>query len=186
MEEIQLFLDDAKESMDKSIAHLQFELSKVRAGRASAGMLEGLTIDYYGSQSPISQVSSITTPDARTVLIKPFERSILHLIEKTIKDSNLGINPQNDGEVIRLNIPALTEERRRDLVKQTRTEGENCRIRVRTIRKETNEELKKLQKDGAAEDAIKDAEGKVQKLTDTYIAKVDEVLGKKEAEIMTV
>ena len=186
MEEIQFFLDDAKDTMDKSIAHLQFELTKIRAGRASPSMVEGLQVDYYGSMTPMSQVASVTTPDARTLVIKPWERPMLAVIEKTIKDSNLGFNPQNDGEIIRINIPSLTEERRRDLVKQTRTEGENARIRIRSIRKETNEELKKLQKDGASEDEIKDAEAKVQKLTDAYISKVDEVLVKKDAEIMTV
>lgn len=186
MEEIQMFLDDAKESMDKTIAHLQFELQKIRAGRASTGMLEGLTVDYYGTQSPLSQVASVTAPDAKTLLIKPWERNILALIEKAIKEANLGFNPQNDGEQVRINIPPLTEERRKDLVKQTKNEGESCRIRVRTVRKETNEELKKLQKEGASEDAVKDAEAKVQKLTDSYISKVDEILSKKEAEIMTV
>ena len=186
MEEIQFFLDDAKDSMDKSIAHLQFELNKIRAGRAAPSMVEGLSVDYYGSMTPLSQVASVTTPDARTLIIKPWEKPMLSVIEKTIKDSNLGFNPQNDGEIIRINIPSLTEERRKDLAKQTRTEGENARVRVRSIRKETNEELRKLQKDGASEDEIKDAEAKVQKLTDTYISKVDEVLYKKEAEIMTV
>ncbi len=186
MEEIQLYLDDAKESMDKSIAHLLHELSKIRAGRATPGMLEGLAVDYYGTITPLSQVASVSTPDARTLLIKPWEKGMLNVIEKAIKDGNFGFNPQNDGEQIRINVHALTEERRRDLVKQTKNEGEACRIRVRTIRKETNEELKKLQKDGASEDAIKDAEAKVQKLTDTYVAKVDELLHKKDAEIMTV
>lgn len=186
MEEIQFFLDDAKESMEKSIVSLQHELAKIRAGRANPGMLDGLAIDYYGSITPLSQVASVTTPDARTIMIKPWEKKVIVLIEKAIKDGNLGFNPQNDGEQIRITIPPLTEERRKDLVKQTRNEGEASKIRVRNVRKETNEELKKLQKEGAPEDAIKDAEAKVQKLTDTFIAKVDEVLSKKEVEIMTV
>ncbi len=186
MEEIQFFLDDAKDSMEKSIVSLQHELAKIRAGRANPGMLEGLAVDYYGSITPLSQVASVTTPDARTIMIKPWEKKVIVLIEKAIKDSNLGFNPQNDGEQIRITIPALTEERRKDLVKQTKGEGEASKIRIRNIRKETNEELKKLQKDGAAEDSIKEAEAKVQKLTDTFISKVDEVLGKKEIEIMTV
>lgn len=186
MEEIQFFLDDAKESMEKSIVSLQHELAKIRAGRANPGMLEGLAIDYYGSITPLSQVASVTTPDARTIMIKPWEKKVIVLIEKAIKDGNLGFNPQNDGEQIRITIPPLTEERRKELVKQTKNEGEASKVRVRNVRKETNEELKKLQKDGAAEDAIKDAEAKVQKLTDSYIAKVDEVLSKKEIEIMTV
>ncbi len=186
MEEIQMFLDDAKESMEKALSHLQLELQKIRAGRATPGMLEGLTVDYYGSQSPLSQVASVTAPDAKTILIKPWEKGLLSVIEKAIKEANLGFNPQNDGEVVRINVPPLTEERRRDLVKQTKNEGESCRVRVRTIRKETNEELKKLQKEGASEDAVKDAEAKVQKLTDIFVGKIDEVLSKKDAEIMTV
>jgi ribosome recycling factor len=186
MEEIQMFLDDAKESMEKALGHLQVELQKIRAGRATPGMIEGLSVDYYGSTTPLSQVASVTAPDARTILIKPWEKPMLSIIEKAIRDSGSGFNPQNDGEVVRINIPPLTEERRKDLVKQTKNEGENCRVRVRSIRKETNEELKKLQKEGASEDAVKDAEAKVQKLTDSHIAKVDEVLNKKEAEIMTV
>lgn len=186
MEEIELFLDDAKESMEKALSHLQHELQKIRAGRATPSMLEGLSVDYYGSVSPLSQVASVTAPDARTILIKPWEKSIISVIEKAIKEANLGFNPQNDGDVIRINIPPLTEERRKDLVKQTKTEGENCRIRVRTVRKDTNEELKKLQKEGASEDAVKDAEAKVQKLTDAFVSKIDEVLSKKESEIMTV
>lgn len=186
MEEIQFFLDDAKDSMEKSIVSLQHELAKIRAGRANPGMLEGLAVDYYGSITPLSQVASVTTPDARTIMIKPWEKKVIVLIEKAIKDSNLGFNPQNDGEQIRITIPALTEERRKDLVKQTKGEGEAGKIRIRNIRKETNEELKKLQKEGAAEDSIKEAEAKVQKLTDSFILKVEEVLSKKEIEIMTV
>ena len=186
MEEIQLFLDDCKDSMDKSIAHLLHELGKIRAGRANPGMLEGLSLEYYGSITPLSQVASVTTPDARTILIKPWEKNMLNIIEKTIKDANLGFNPQNDGEQIRINIPPLTEERRKDLVKQTKNEAEACRVRVRSIRKETNEELRKLQKEGASEDEVKDAEAKVQKFTDTYVAKIEEILVKKDAEIMTV
>lgn len=186
MEEIQLFLDDAKESMEKALTHLQHELVKVRAGRATPVMLEGLSVDYYGTMSALSQVASVTAPDARTLMIKPWEKPMLQVIEKAIKEANLGFNPQNDGDVIRINVPPLTEERRRDLVKQVKTEGESCKVRIRTIRKDTNEELKKLLKEGASEDSVKDAEGKVQKLTDTFIAKTDEVLSKKEAEIMTV
>lgn len=186
MEEIQLFLDDAKESMEKALGHLQHELQKIRAGRATPVMLEGLSVDYYGTMSALSQVASVTAPDARTLMIKPWEKSMLHIIEKSIKEANLGFNPQNDGDVIRINVPPLTEERRRDLVKQVKTEGENCKVRIRTVRKDTNEELKKLQKEGASEDAVKDAEAKVQKLTDGFVSKTDEVLSKKEAEIMTV
>ncbi len=186
MEEIQFYLDEAKSDMEKALGHLSTELAKLRAGKATPNMIDGLTVDYYGSLSPISQVAAVNTPDARTLIIKPWEKSMLAAIEKAIKDSNLGFNPQNDGEQIRINIPALTEERRRDLVKQTKGEGETSKVRVRSIRKDTNEGLKKLQKDGASEDAIKDAEARVQKLTDTFIAKVDDLLAKKEQEIMTV
>jgi len=186
MEEIELYLDDAKSTMDKAINHLASELTKIRAGKAMPTMLDGLFVEYYGSNTPLSQVASITTPDARTLMIKPFEKKMVSEIEKAIRNSNLGFNPQNDGECVRINVPALTEERRRDLVKQVKSEGEHGKVRIRNIRKDTNEELKKLLKDGASEDAIKDAEGKVQKLTDNYISKIDDLLAKKEAEIMTV
>jgi len=181
-----MFLDEAKSDMEKALIHLGVEFGKIRAGKAMPNMLDGLMVDYYGTPTPIAQVATINTPDARTLLIKPWERGVINEIEKAIKNSNLGLNPSNDGEMVRLNIPALTEERRRDLAKQVKNEGESGKVRMRTIRKETNEELKKLQKDGAAEDAIKDAEGKVQKLTDSYIVKIDELIVKKEAEIMTV
>lgn len=186
MEEIELYLDDAKSSMDKAINHLASELTKIRAGKAMPNMLDGLYVEYYGSQTPLSQVASVSTPDARTLMIKPFEKKLVSEIEKAIRNSNLGFNPQNDGESIRINVPLLTEERRRDLVKQVKGEGETGKIRIRNIRKDTNEELKKLLKDGAAEDAIKEAEAKVQKLTDNHIVKIDDLLAKKEAEIMTV
>lgn len=186
MEEIELYLDDAKSSMEKALNHLATELTKIRAGKATTNMLDGLYVDYYGSATPLSQVASITTPDARTLMLKPFEKKMVGEIEKAIRNSSLGFNPQNDGETIRINIPPLTEERRRDLVKQTKVEGESSKVRIRTIRKDTNEDLKKLLKEGASEDEIKDAEAKVQKLTDNSIVRIEEVLAKKEAEIMTV
>lgn len=186
MEEIQLFLEDAQSSMEKALNHLSSEFLKIRAGKAMPTMLDGLFVQYYGAPTPLSQVASVTTPDARTLLIKPWEKSTISEIEKAIRNSNLGFNPQNDGETVRINIPALTEERRKDLVKQSKNESENSKVRVRAIRKDTNEELKKLLKDGAAEDAIKEAEARVQKLTDTHIVKIDELLAKKEVEIMTV
>jgi ribosome recycling factor len=186
MEEIGMYLDDAKESMDKAINHLASELTKIRAGKATPHMLEGLYLDYYGSSTPLSQVASISTPDARTLMIKPFEKNMLSEIEKTIRNSSLGFNPQNDGETVRINVPALTEERRRDLVKQSKGECETSKVRIRNIRKDTNEDLKKLLKEGASEDAVKEAETKVQKLTDNFMIKIDEMLVKKEAEIMTV
>ena len=186
MEEIQIYLDEAKESMEKFLVHLSGELSKIRTGKAMPNMLDSLSIEYYGSQTPISQVAAVTVPDARTLQIKPWEKQVIKDIERAIINSNLGFNPQNDGETIRINLPMLTEERRIALVKQAKAEADNGKVRIRNIRKEVNEDLRKLIKEGAAEDAIKDAEAKVQKLTDAYIVKIDEMLAKKEVEIMTV
>ncbi len=186
MEEIEFYLDDTKESMDKAIKHLGIELAKIRAGRATPQMLDGLVVEYYGTPTALSQVSGINTPDARTLSIKPFEKSLLGPIERAIRNSDLGLNPQNNGEIIILSVPPLTEERRRDLTKKVKSEGEDAKISIRNIRKNTNEELKKLQKDGAAEDIIKSAEEKVQKITDSFIIIVDQTCDKKEKEIMTV
>jgi ribosome recycling factor len=186
MEEIQLYLDDTKDSMEKALKHTNSELAKIRAGKANPSMLDSLSVEYYGSATPLSQVSSITVPDARTIAIKPFERKMIAEIEKAIRNSDLGMTPQNDGDVVRLNIPPLTEERRRDLVKKVKGEIEAGKVSIRNIRKDTNEALRKLLKEGAAEDDIKRAEEKVQTLTDQYIAKVDSISSTKEAEIMTV
>lgn len=186
MEEINFYLDDAKESMEKTILHTNQELSKIRAGKAMPSMLDGLTVDYYGSHTPISQVSSINNLDARTLVIKPWERAMVSEIEKAIKKSDLGVQPQNDGDQIRLNFPPPTEERRKNLVKQAKQEVENGKVSIRTIRKDTNDELKKLLKDGAPEDAIKTAETKVQTLTDAHIRKLDEILASKEVDIMKI
>lgn len=186
MEEITFFLDEAKESMEKAIKHLDHELTKVRAGRASPQMLDGLTVIYYGSPTQLSQVASISTPDARTIAIKPFEKSLFNEIEKSIRNSDLGLNPQNNGEIIILSVPALTEERRRDLTKRVKSEGEEAKISIRNIRKNTNEELRKLLKEGASEDAVKMAEEKVQKTTDAFIVNIDQHCDKKEKEIMTI
>ncbi|MHC8948055.1 ribosome recycling factor [Sphingobacterium hungaricum] len=183
---ISLELDDCKESMSKAVVHTESELTKIRAGKASPGMLDGIFVDYYGSQTPLAQVSNINTPDARTIVIQPWEKTIFGAIEKAIIDSNIGLNPQNDGSVIRLVIPPLTEERRRDLVKKAKEETEKGRIAIRNIRKDTNESIKKLKNDGASEDEIKVGEAEVQKLTDTYIAKVDHLSELKEKDIMTV
>lgn len=181
-----MYLDEAKDMMEKAIKHFGSELTKIRAGKASPAMLEGITIDYYGVTTPLNQAATVSTPDARTLMIRPFERKIIGDIERAIINSELGLNPQNDGEQIRLNLPPLTEERRRDLVKQAKGESEGGKVRVRNIRKEINEGLRKLQKDGASEDDIKRAEEKVQQLTDSYITKVDQLLEAKEKEIMTV
>jgi len=186
MEEIELYLEDAKESMQKALKHTELELSKIRAGKASPNMLDGIMVDYYGVQSPIQNVSSITSPEARTLSVKPWEKGMMTTIEKAIRDANLGYNPQNNGESILINIPPMTEERRRNLVKQSKSEGEDGKVRIRTIRKDTNDELKKLLKEGASEDEVKAAEEKVQTLTNDYIALIEQTISKKEAEIMTI
>ncbi|MFC6998246.1 ribosome recycling factor [Rufibacter roseus] len=185
-EEINFYLSEAEESMQKSVQHTSVELTKIRAGKASPAMVEGLKVDYYGTPTPVSQVANVSAPDARTLMIKPWEKNMISEIGKAIKNSDLGLNPMQEADGIRLNIPALTEERRRELVKQAKNETENGKIRVRNIRKDVNDALRKLQKEGTSEDAVKDAEGKVQKLTDAYIVKLDELLSKKEAEIMTI
>lgn len=186
MEEIELFLDEAKELMQKAVDHTAAELVKIRAGKAMPNLLDGIMVPYYGAPTPLNQVSSVTTPDARTLAIKPFERNLISEIEKSIINSDLGLAPQNNGEIIILTIPALTEERRVQLVKQAKSECETGKISIRSVRKETNESLRKLQKEGASEDAIKRAEEQVQKFTDNYSAKIDELLVKKEADIMKV
>lgn len=186
MEELEIYLEEAKDHMEKSLHHVVTALAKIRAGRAMPNMLDGLMVEYYGNPTPLSQVASINTPDAKTLAIKPWEKNLLGEIEKTIINSDLGLNPQNDGEMIRLNIPPLTEERRRDLVKQTKQEGEHGKVRVRNVRKEANDSLKQLIKEHVSEDEVKRAESKVQDLTDSYIQKIDNLLAKKEEEIMTV
>lgn len=183
---ISLELDDCKDSMNKSVAHTENELTKIRAGKASPGMLDGVSVDYYGSATPLAQVSNVNTPDARTIVIQPWEKSLIGAIEKAIVDANLGLNPQNDGIVIRLAVPALTEERRRDLVKKVKEEAERGRIAIRNIRKDANESIKKLKNDGVSEDDIKTGEADVQKLTDGYIVKVDQLAELKEKDVMTV
>jgi len=184
MEEIELYLDEARELMTKAINHCAHELTKIRAGKANPSMLEGIQVSYYGAMTPLQQVSSITSPDARTLFVKPWEKTMIGEIEKQIMNANLGLNPQNDGQQVIINIPMLTEERRKQLVKQVGQECEHGRISVRSIRKETNESLKKIK--GVAEDDVKNAEENVQKLTDDSIAKIDALMKKKEAEIMTV
>jgi ribosome recycling factor len=185
-EEVQFCIDSTKEQMDKVIKHLESELLKIRAGKASPLMLEGIYIDYYGTKTPINQVANIAAPDPRTIIVQPWDKSILETIEKAILASNLGFNPQNNGEIIRIIVPPLSEERRKQLVKQVKNEGETAKISIRNARRDGNEELKKLKKEGVAEDEIKEAEEKIQKLTDNYINKIDEILEKKEKEILTI
>ena len=185
-EEIQFYLDDLAESMSKALAHVNVEMSRIRAGKASPAMLDGLRVDYYGTATPIGQIATVTAPDARSLLIKPWEKNMVSEVAKAIKNSDLGLNPVSDADGVRLNIPAMTEERRRELVKQAKNESESGKVRVRGIRKDVNEALRKLLKEGASEDAVKSAEEKVQKTTDSYIAEVEKTLSKKETEIMTI
>jgi len=186
MEEINFVLDETKELMDKAIEHTKVALQKIRAGKASPAMLDGLMVDYYGNDTPINQVASISTPDARSIIIKPWEKNIIGEIERAIINSDLGFTPQNDGEIVRINIPPLTEERRISLSKQAKSEAEDGKISIRNARKDANDHLKQLQKEGISEDDVKRGEDKVQSLTDGYVKKIDEILEQKEKEIMTV
>jgi ribosome recycling factor len=186
MEEIEFILDSTKELMEGSLTHLEKEFLNIRAGKASPAMLGGVKVDYYGSQTPISQVANINVPDARTITVTPWEKNMLHPIEKAIMIANLGFNPMNNGDNIIISVPALTEERRRDLAKQAKVEAEDAKIGVRSARKDANTDIKKLEKDGLSEDVCKGAEEEVQDLTNAYIKKIDELLVLKEAEIMKV
>ena len=185
-EEVSLTLQLAEDSMKKAISHLETELVKIRAGKANPNMLDGIMVDYYGSPTPINQVGNISVLDARTLTIQPWEKNMLQAIEKAIIASNIGINPQNDGVIIRLFLPPLTEERRRELVKRSLGEGEHSRVSIRNIRRDAIESIKKLQKTGLSEDAAKDAEADVQELTNRYISQVDKHLSAKEKEIMSI
>jgi ribosome recycling factor len=186
MEEINKIIEQAKGKFSKAIEHLENELQKVRAGKANPAMLNGIMVEAYGSMTPLSGVCSISTPDARMLVLQPWDKTQIPLIEKAIMTANIGLNPQNDGLVIRLAIPPLTEERRKDLVKQAKAEAEKSKVSIRNIRRDANEDLKKLKKDGIAEDMIKSGEEKMQKITDEHIAKTDKILEVKEKEIMTV
>jgi len=176
----------AQEAMEKAISHLESELTKVRAGKANPSIIDGIVVDYYGTPTPINQVGNISVTDARTLSIQPWEKNMLQPIERAIINSNIGINPQNDGVMIRLFMPPLTEERRRELVKRAQNEGEHSKVAIRNIRRDAMEQIKKLQKDGLSEDAAKDAEKDMQTITDKFIALVDKHLAAKEKDIMTV
>jgi ribosome recycling factor len=180
------YKDAGKDKMVKSCEHLEANLVKIRAGKANPGLLNGISIDYYGAKTPLSQTASINTPDARTIIIQPWDKKMLQEIEKAILAANIGLTPSNTGEVIRLNMPPLTEDRRKELVKIIKHEAETAKISVRNARRETIEELKKQLKNGIPEDEVKDAEREVEKLTETYNKKVDEIFSHKEKEIMTV
>ena len=182
-EDVKFILESTKESMDAAIAHLQKEFIKIRAGKASPSMLSSVTVDYYGSQTPLSQVSNINTPDARTISVQPWEKSMLTEIETAIMHANLGFNPMNNGEMVIINVPPLTEERRIQLVKQAKAEAEDAKVSVRSSRQEANKEIKSLD---ISEDLESNAEIDIQELTDDYTTKIDDLLSTKEAEIMKV
>ncbi|MGV3508580.1 MAG: ribosome recycling factor [Sphingobacteriaceae bacterium] len=179
-------LNDARTTMEKAVEHCDAELLKIRAGKASANMLDGVMVEYYGAPTPIQQVCGISTPDARTIVAQPWEKHMIGPIEKAIIDSNIGLNPQNDGIVIRMNVPPLTEERRKDLFKKAKEEAEKGRIAIRNIRKDINGKIQRLKSEGVSEDEIKTGEAEVQKLTDSYIVKIDKLVEVKEKDIMTV
>lgn len=185
-EDLQLILEDAKEQMEKAIVHLEGELAKVRAGRANPAMLENVMVDYYGNRTPLRHTANINSQDAKTLVIQPWEPGMLEAIEKSIMAANLGLTPQNDGKIVRISIPALTEERRKEMVKKVKGEAENCKVTVRNLRRDTNIAIKALIKDGVPEDEVKEGEEKVQKLTDEFIAQADKHSEKKEQEILTV
>lgn len=186
MEQIKSIVEQLKANLEKNIKHTQVEFSRIRAGKASPEMLEGVLVEYYGAMTPLSQVANVSAPEARMLSIQPWERHIINDIERAIINSNLGFAPQNDGQSIRINIPPLTEQRRLDLVKASKLESENSKVGIRSLRKDAMEQLKKAQKDGVAEDLVKDAENQVQKLIDGYIAKIDALLVEKEKEIKTI
>jgi ribosome recycling factor len=178
--------DEAIFCVDMAIKHLEDELMHVRAGKATPAILDGITVDYYGAVTPLSQVSNIGTPDAKTIVVQPWEKTMLPIIEKAILYANIGLTPMNNGELIRLNIPPLTEERRRNLVKQVKMLGENTKVSIRNARRDANEELKKLMKNGLPEDTEMESQERVQHMTDEYIRKTDVIVAGKEKDIMTV
>lgn len=185
-EDLQAVLATAQQTMKKAIDHLEAELVKIRAGKATPSILDGIQAEYYGSPTPINQIANVSVLDARTISVQPWEKSMLQSIERAIIAANIGINPQNDGNIIRLFLPPLTEERRRELVKRCNAEGEQGRVSIRNIRRDAIEHIKKLQKDGVSEDACKDAEAEAQQITDKYIALIEKHLESKEKEIMAV
>ncbi len=185
-EDIQFVLDTAEEHMSAAIGHLEKELAAIRAGKADPKMIASVTVDYYGTETPIPQVANVSAPDARTIAIQPWEKNMIDPIERAIINSNLGFNPDNNGEIIRINIPALTEERRKDLMKQVHQEAENAKISIRNARREAIDEFKKMQKEGLSEDLQRDGEDEAQKLTDKYYKVVEEKVADKEQDVMTI
>jgi len=185
-DELILIMEDLEDSMKKAISHLETELVKIRAGKANPQMLDGIVVDYYGSPTPLNQIANVSVADVRTLTIQPWEKNMLQPIERAIINSNIGINPQNDGNMIRMFLPPLTEERRKEFVKRANGEGEHSKVAVRNIRRDAIEQIKKLQKDGLSEDAAKDAEKEIQDTTDKFIVVIEKHLASKEKEIMAV
>jgi ribosome recycling factor len=185
-EDVELIIEETKDRMQHAVGHLEHELARLRAGRSNPALLDGITVDYYGVNSPLAQVSNINTPDPKTILVQPWEKTMLGTIEKAIMAANIGLMPVNNGEVIRINIPPLTEERRHQLVKQVRNEGETAKISVRNARKWANDELKELLKGGLPEDLEKEAVEEVQNLTAKHNEKIEKVVSAKEKDVMTV
>lgn len=185
-DEVKMALDEANDAMNKAINHLEIELNKVRAGKASPMMLDGVRVDYYGVPTPLKNVANVSTPDARTINVQAWEKNMLNEISKAILEANLGLNPQNNGDVIIINVPMLTEERRKELSKRANAEGEHARVGIRSARKEAIDFIKQAQKDGLPEDEAKSGEAKVQELTDRFNKRVDEILAAKDKDIMTI
>lgn len=185
-EEVQLVFEMTQEKMEKALEHLETELNRIRAGKANIHILDGIMVEYYGNLTPLNQVSNVSTPDAKTIAIQPWEKSIIDKIEKAILQANIGITPMNNGELIRLGIPPLTEQRRIELVKQVKNEGENARVSIRNSRREANEEYKQMQKDGLSEDDVKRAEANIQEITNEFSEKVEKIIEAKEEDIMTI
>ncbi|HNZ43317.1 MAG TPA: ribosome recycling factor [Bacteroidales bacterium] len=185
-EELDFLIEETNESMQNALVHLEREFQKIRTGKASTQMLEGIKIEYYGAVTPLEQLSNINTPDPKQIIIQPWDKNTLPLIEKAIMAANLGFNPKNDGEVLRIVVPPLTEERRKELVKKARIEAENAKVSIRNIRRNSNDAAKKLEKEGVPEDLVKKAQNDIQEMTDNFIIKTDKLLAQKEKDIMTV
>ncbi len=185
-EEAKFIIEEINESMQNALIHLEKEFHKFRASKATPQMLEGVKVDYYGTPTDVDKIANINTPDARTIVIQPWEKNMLNPLAKAIQDANLGFNPQNNGDILRIAVPPLTEERRRDMVKKAKAEGEAAKIAIRNIRRTAVEEAKKLEKEGVSEDEIKTLEKDIQHVTDSFIAQADKIIEHKEKDIMTV
>ncbi|GEP90337.1 ribosome recycling factor [Chitinophaga terrae (ex Kim and Jung 2007)] len=185
-DDLTLIIEDAASTMKKALGHLEQELTKIRAGKANPQILDGINVDYYGAPTPLNQVANVSVADARTLTIQPWEKNMLQPIERAIIAANIGINPQNDGVIIRLFLPPLTEERRKEFVKRVNNEGEQAKIAIRNIRRDAIEAVKKLQKEGLSEDTAKDTEADIQQMTDKHIVLVDKHCEAKEKEIMSI